>query len=130
MPVNPRVSGSDVKEILDTELTASELTPFIETAHLLINKTVTEASDALGVDVGSELLTRIELWLSAHFASIRDKRVTVEKVGPAEFRYEGQSGTRLDGTRYGQQAISIDPTGALSQMGQTRSSLDFRASQK
>lgn len=113
-----RVSIDDLKKIFDTELTDDQLYTFINTAHVLVESTLLNAS------LGSDLLTEIELWLSAHFASIRDQRPAEESIGQ-EYRvkYQGTTGQGFQATTYGQQALALDYTGTLANLTAKKSSL-------
>lgn len=112
-----RVTGEEVKAILSTALSSEDLGPFIATAHTLVNVHLSALRDPR---LSEDVLQEIELWLAAHFAAIRDPRVSEERVGDESFRYQGQTGTGLDATTYGQQARLLDPTGALVRAMETR----------
>jgi len=111
-----RTNGADVKKIIDTTQTASEIEDaFIPPANLLVTQ-------ALGsnTDISSALKTEIEKWLSAHFVAIRDPRIQQEKMGDATDTYRGTIGANakgLEATYYGQQAIALDPTGSIANLG-------------
>lgn len=108
-----RVDVADVKDIIETSLTDSEINAFINSANRLVNATVA----LTGID--SSILTEIEQWLSAHFLAIRDQRVEREKVGGEwEATYQGKTEKGLSSTTYGQQAIILDYTGTLASLGQ------------
>jgi len=62
-------------------------------------------------------LTQIELYLSAHFASVRQRQLTEEVLGDASRKYTGKFGTGLDATQYGQTAQALDYLGGLSNAG-------------
>lgn len=115
-----RVDGDDVKGIFDTTLTAGDLGPFIDTANALVNEHLQDEG------VGSTLLTQIEKWLSAHFAAMWDQRVSEESVGQSRWKYEGSDGMALQSTRYGQQAVALDPTGKLAKLNETRKQFRFQ----
>lgn len=113
-----RVSADDLKKIFDTELTDEQLYSFINTAHQLVESTL------LSTSLGSDMLTEIELWLSAHFASIRDQRPSEESIGQ-EYRvkYQGQTGQGLQSTTYGQTALALDYTGSLANLTAKRANM-------
>lgn len=118
----PRVAVGDVQNILSTNLTNAQITAFILTADTIINATcATSTSPALS----SDELFQIELWLSAHFACIRDPVSLREKIGDAESWNFPMSVTTAWGkgfnlTPYGQMAIAIDRTGLLASMGRMK----------
>lgn len=108
-----RVSGTEVKTIITTIKTAAEVENFITPANLLI-------SDVLsGSGFGTTRLAEIEKWLSAHFVAIDDgsARVAEKEIGEAKDKYEGKTDMGLKFTRYGQQAMMLDTTGALANLG-------------
>lgn len=107
-----RVRDDEVKQILDTDINT---TPFIETANVFINDLLsTEISEGT---VSAAVLRQMELWLAAHFVSIRDKPVKSEKAGDGQVTYAVQEGKGLDATPYGQQVKAIDPTGKMATVG-------------
>ncbi len=83
-----------------------------------ITAMITVAGTYLGVvllDKGltTDQLHDIQMYLSAHYIGIKDKRITSEKTGDANAKYEGKTGMMLKFTRYGQMAISLDTSGTL-----------------
>lgn len=116
-----RVSGAEVKEIMDTDLTDSELDPFITTANALVN-------DRLQGKLGTELLTQVELYLAAHFASLKDQRIQQESQGNVSTTFQGKTGMGLNFTHYGQMALSLDSSGTLAKLGKRKASLTFMES--
>jgi hypothetical protein len=102
-----RVTDSEVKTILDTDITT---TPFINTANLFINENTTL------LELSDDRLYQIELYLSAHFACTLDPRITQEKIGDATNTYQLKSGLGLDATMYGQTAKMLDTTGTLANL--------------
>ena len=108
-----RVTSAEVKTIITTTKTEDQVTPFITPANLLV-------SDALsGSGFGADRLKEIEKWLSAHFVAIDDAsaRVTEKEVGEASEKYEGKTDMGLKFTRYGQQAMMMDTSGKLANLG-------------
>jgi len=108
-----RVTGTEVKTIITTVKTADQVESFITPANLLV-------SDALsGSGFSAARLAEIEKWLSAHFVAIDDSsaRVTEKEVGEASEKYEGRTDMGLKFTRYGQQAMMLDTSGALANLG-------------
>lgn len=107
-----RVSADDVKEIIETSLTDSQINAFINTAHHHVQ------DNLLNKGLSASKLTQIELWLSAHFLAIRDQRVESEGVaGEWQARYQGKTGMGFEATTYGQQALMLDTTGTLASSG-------------
>lgn len=99
-----RVIDTDVLAILDTTIT--DFTPYIEAADAVID------SHLLDKGLSDALLKIICRWLSAHFCCINDPRTTSESAGVSE-SYEGRVDLGLNLSRYGQQAMTLDPTGTL-----------------
>lgn len=116
--MDQRVDAEDVKAIIETKV--GDLTPFIAAAHLLVERHVTpHLSD-------EALLKEIERWLAAHFLAVRDPRLTQQRIGDASENYEGAVGVLaqgLEATRYGRQAVAIDPTGGLAAAHKQRATL-------
>jgi hypothetical protein len=63
-----------------------------------------------------ELLTEIELQLSAHFYSLRDQRYQSKSTGGASGSFQGQVGEGLASTDYGRNALALDVTGYLARI--------------
>jgi len=105
-----RVTSDEVKaiiEIRDTTLAASDLSPFIDTASILVD------THLLDSDLSDSLLKAIELWLSGHFVKIRDKETSREELGTAREYYDYMTRMGLSATKEGQQAMMLDSTGSL-----------------
>ena len=115
-----RVDADGVKEIVDTDLTNAQINNFINAAHLLVVQ-----ADLAGSGLAEALLVEIERWLSAHFLSIRDKRVEQESVGGEwSAKYQGKTDMGLEATTYGQQALALDTSGELAATGLKRATLE------
>lgn len=110
-----RVTDCEVKEILNTEV---DTTPFITTANLIV-------TEELGTSTLSDArLKQIELYLAAHFATLRDPQVKSEKVGDASVTYAVDSkGKGLETTAYGQTALALDTTGTLMNIDKPKAEL-------
>lgn len=109
-----RVDADDVKEIVDTDLTDVQINAFINTAHRYVD------ANLLGKSLDADTLTDIELWLSAHFLSMRDPRVSSVSANGLSASYQGKTGEGLKATLYGQQALALDASGTLASLGQKR----------
>lgn len=108
---SPLVIESDVRALvgsLDASLTT--LTPFITTAHMLIDEEFVDSG------LSAARLAQIELYLSAHFAKVRDPSVSSEGAGGISASYRGSAGMGFQFTEWGQQAMLLDPTGILSRL--------------
>lgn len=58
-------------------------------------------------------LELIERWLAAHAYAMLDQTYASKSTGGASASFHGQTGLSLDGTKYGQMAQSLDPSGCL-----------------
>jgi len=100
-----RTTDAQVKEILDTDVNCD---PFILAANLFVDQWL------LDKGLSEPLLTEIERWVAAHFTCMLDPRESQKRMGDQAVTFE--AGTLLEGlgfTRYGQQAMMLDPTGTL-----------------
>jgi hypothetical protein len=106
-----RVTAADVQAVmpmLDDEVV---LYPFIQTASTLVDAVL------LSSGLGTSELFEIERWLSAHFAALASPAHT--EVGSGVYRVKLETPVvdkGLQGTRYGQVAVSLDRTGALARV--------------
>lgn len=112
-PETPLVVRADLlmicKEIdEDTEL--SEIASFIGDAHTVL------CSNLDGWGVPLSILTLIEKYLSAHFANLAYPSTHREGLGPMNRSYLLKPGEGFNSTRYGQTAVSLDPTGILKKL--------------
>lgn len=99
------VTGSDVLAIFDT---AIDVTPFLAMATVFI------AERASGAGWSAAMTFELTRLVAAHFACLRDPRETDVKRMDTSIAFEhGTLGQGLKATRYGQQAIALDPTGIL-----------------
>lgn len=108
-----RSTEAEVKEIINTDLTDEQVSPFLKSANLLVTSVLT------GKGYSDAVMEDIELWLAAHFVAIRDPRTTKEKIGDAEDTYQGKFGDKLNGTSYGQQVLLIEYKGVLAEISST-----------
>lgn len=106
-----RTTGGEVKQIFETDLTASEVTEFITIANLIITEVLGSSS------LSSDTLTEIERWLTAHFASAWDQRLVSEKIGDSAVVYQYVKEKGIKSTDYGQRAMLLDTTGLLARLG-------------
>lgn len=109
-----RVTADEVKEIIETDWT--DIDAFINTANLIVNEL---AEDPIhGPKVSDDKLKEMERWMSAHFLSVGDNRLSSEKIGNAQSNYHLPSlGEGFKSTFHGQQLLLLDKTGYFSQLG-------------
>lgn len=127
-----RTTVAEVKEIVTTSLSDTVIASLIEAASEIV--TIKLGS----IEVMTPILLReIERQLSAHLISIRDSStinqggtVTYEKVGETERRYandvllRSQGPATLQATSYGQQAIILDISGTLANLGKRKAKIE------
>jgi len=104
------VTDEDVRLLISTD--KENLSPFIRTAESLYGQVLGLGSlPQCDEDI---LIT----WLSAHYIAVADGQIK-KATGlrwSTEY-YEGQLGKGLESTFYGQQAIALDTTGKLRDLG-------------
>lgn len=107
-----RVADYDVKMLIDTEL---DTQPFIDTATLLVD-------EILGASGHSAArLTQIELYLAAHFCAVSHPLLTQVRADQDTYTYHlPEAGDGFKATSYGRQALVLDTTGTLAQLGMAR----------
>ena len=112
-----RTTSNAVKELLqpggdyDTVRNPS-LTPFIQSATVVVDRVQTAAA-ANGRTLNSTELELIERWLAAHYYASSDQPYTSRSTAGASGSFQGQTGMYLEGTKYGQMAITLDYSGYL-----------------
>lgn len=99
------------------DMTAAQMDPHIKSAAHIVTDQI--AGDSATTN---EKLELIERYLAAHFATVFVREATQEKAGSVGATYGGsrQRGTRLESTRFGQMAISLDDTGALALLNEAK----------
>lgn len=112
--MSSRTSAAAVKAIMDTDVTADQIT-----ASGLLDDAYNFVTAHLGTSgLGTDLLSSIEKWVCAHMVSVGlDRQLQKGKGGPAEATYTGQYGMNLQMTSYGQTAISLDTSNTLASVG-------------
>lgn len=102
------IDAAKVIEIMETELTETQIQPYISSAYTYIN------SILLGKGLSDSLLEQIECWLTAHMIALTRERIAKsEEAGGAKITYAGEFGKSFDATPYGQMAVSLDSSGTL-----------------
>lgn len=117
-----RVTATEVATIFDTDLDTSSGGPlevWIEIATDIVDDI--QAKDG---SIPDSRLKNIERLVAAHLASSQDQRIDSASRETASVTYQGDTGSmNLRGTKYGQNAIQLDPTGTLSTLGKPTASL-------
>lgn len=88
------------------------LTPFIESATLIVNR-ISAAATAASKSLNADEKEMIERWLAAHFYVMSDQNYTSRSTAGASGSFQGQTGSYLEASKYGQMAISLDYSGML-----------------
>lgn len=116
-----RVTDTEVKEIIETDLNTN---PFINTANVMVNKYLVgqECMDAA-------TLKEVELYLAAHFTTMRERQLESEKVSRATDKYLGKADMGLDFSQYGQTAMLLDCSGKLASLNQRKVTAIFEVIQ-
>jgi len=104
-----RTNATDVKLILDTELSDEIVTAFIGDANLIVTHYLGDVNSLLDTQKES-----IEKWLTAHLLAVSmERQAETEEVRYAKIKYQGKTGLNLDATLYGQQVKLLDTSGTL-----------------
>lgn len=109
-----RITPTELKEIIDTELTDARIQAFITAASLTIDRLlINEFEEAE--------LKEIERWLAAHFIAANiDRQAIEEEAGPARQKFANNFGMNLQSTTYGQTAATLDTSGTLAALGKKK----------
>jgi len=114
-----RTTPSAVKTILDTDLDDATVTEWIDMATLVVDDIAAKDSS-----INATRLEKIEQLVSAHFCSSQDQRIQSTSRESASVDYAGSTDAMdLRGTKHGQNAIQLDPTGTLSTLGKPSATL-------
>jgi len=89
--------------------------PFITLANELVTEFCT-GDNGPETAYTDERLELIERWLSAHFYTNRDPRVTNEKAGSVGAAYQSSVALGFSTSHYGQTAMRIDTNGGLARL--------------
>lgn len=92
------------------------VTAFMKSANTLVNRLVNAAAAkgvAYSAMLDSDTLERIECHLGCHFYQRHDPGFQSKTTGKSAATFQGQTGMGLEGTMYGQDAMTLDPTGCL-----------------
>lgn len=110
----PRVTASEVQEILDTSLDTTSLDAHIEAASL-------EVDDIEDTDpsLASDRLAAIEKYLAAHIATAQDQRASSQSGESRSVSYSEEMSSSFLET-----ATRLDPTGTVGSGGKPAASFD------
>lgn len=110
-----RTTSSAVLAILLNDydsVNAPSLTPFIDSASIIVDR-VAACATAEDDTLTSEELELIERWLAAHCYASSDQPYSSKSTERASATFQGRTGMYLEGTKYGQMAITLDHSGCL-----------------
>lgn len=102
------ISSGDVNNVIDHSL--SDVSTQVTQAQTLID------DELPNVDTDRQDL--VGTYVAAHFVAIRDPHIRREQGLDQSRTYEGQHGMNFEFTRWGQQAVALDPTGNLKALSQ------------
>lgn len=107
-----RVTEDEVRAVIEVDETI-DMYPFIAAANSLTNRVATLDTDSI---LDTATLKEIERYLAAHCYAHRDQQYTSKSTGSASGSFQGQYGMRLEGTKWGQMALTLDFTGTLASL--------------
>ena len=107
-----RVTGEEVKGIIDTELNVNQILSYITTSNVYVHQR------RGNVGLSEDILKQIELWFTAHLISSTKERISKkEEAGSAKVEYVVTFGMGLTSTPYGQACLNLDTSGELAKEG-------------
>jgi len=110
---DPLATAADVQALGTFEIT--DFDPFIETAHAIVDTFLSTTT------IPVAMLTQIEIYLAAHFATLRDPRVKQVAIHSGNVTYMAPNmGQGLLASIYGQQALALDYTNTLFSLGRSK----------
>lgn len=92
-----------------------DLSPFIETASALVDDVVDCASEK-DITISDTRAELIERWLAAHAYALSDQTYKSKSTDSASASFHGETGKGIESTKYGQMALSLDPSGCLKEL--------------
>ena len=108
------VSPDDVKEIIDTTISDTQLEAFINAATVTINSLLGSL-----IELSQDQLFEITRWYCAHLLSCtKERQIMKENIGDTGATYSGSTGKGFSATLYGQQCLLFDVTGTLTRYEQ------------
>lgn len=110
---------SEVRTVIKTAITDEQIQQFIDDAVLM-----TENCDIIATysEAKQKAIVR---WLAAHLIATQAPAMKSQGIGDASESYESPiTGEGLKGSRYGQQAILLDPSGCLAKQGKVKSTFE------
>lgn len=104
-----RNTSAEVQELTDF---TRDCTVFVRAADLIVNESL------LDQGLSEARLKMIALYLAAHFATISEERgaLSASTMGESAERFHNVYKEGFKSTRFGQQALALDPTGILAEL--------------
>mgnify|MGYP006876388260 FL=1 len=112
-----RVTEAEVEEIYDG---SGDITAAITISHQIVER------ELLDCGYEEDELKEIERYLAAHFADVSsgDSAITQIQQGERSVSYGVQYGKGLEGSIYGQTAMTLDTCGILANLGKRKATFD------
>lgn len=112
-----RTNPTKVKDVLVAGKNYSaaaegSLTPCIEAANALTDE-VYSCAVSKGVSLSTTLLEKIETYLACHFYGHSDQFLQARSTEGASGTFQGKTDLGLNGSQYGQTAMTLDISGCL-----------------
>jgi len=119
MSINQTISPDHVREVINTDLSSSNIESAIATAITLMEDVFS------GCALSDNLQMEIMRYLAAHYVSIKDNSsrgssIESEKIGATEVKYSSDTKTSRKGittSQWWDTAVSLDGTGRLLSRG-------------
>lgn len=115
------ITPEEVREVIKTELSDGNIEGLLSTADALVSSYLAPKG------VSMALRAEIKKYIAAHLVALKDRTTNSleERIGDASITYGDVaaasggkfSATDLRSTRWGQMAMSLDPSGVLGRLG-------------
>lgn len=97
---------------------------FIDTASVIVDRVRTCSSNR-GKGLLDSELELVERWLAAHCYACSDQPYASKSTAGASGSFQGRTGLALEGTKYGQMALTVDYSGCLSAISKRQTAGGF-----
>jgi len=124
----PRATKSEVKQTFDADF-ESETGDSDDISDASVDQWISIAEDKVDEianadsSIESSKLTNIEILVAQHYLATQAQRVSSISGASRSADYQGDTGMGFEGTKYGQAALSLDPTGVLASSTKPTASL-------
>lgn len=103
-----RATAAGVGAIIELDVNIADITPFITAANAIVTEVCASFTGYTATHLGL-----IETWLSAHFYTQRDPRMSREIAKGVGASYQSVVDLGLNNSHYGQMAMRLDWNGGL-----------------